>query len=336
VRLVGDAARGRSAAGARSSAPDLLVVLVCQLGAVAVLPGEVWYYYLDATLPLWALAAGALFAGAGRRPFGAAATCAVVLAALVPAAASALWLRAVGAHGYLVLDPAALTLDGAGGRDAAVAGRLVTAGVKRAVAAAVAVEPAPFAERWLTVHGPGFDDATGDNGFWLARASTVDAAPTAIRHATLWYRDDPAAPRTALAGGTLADVGPFVVARYQPVILYDRCRDANGAVRVPIRVVPDPRRYGDGTPARPATLPARVECAIAAGRGGVRVVAAVGAGTVTLEGPDGARGVTDRISTLCIPRGDAPVTFAVAVARPDGVPAELDVYERPDRECAGE
>ena len=330
TRLVGDAVRGRSVAR------DLLVVLVCQLGVVAALPGEVWYYYLDATLPLWALAAGALFAGAGGRPLGAAAACAVVLAALVAASASALWLRAVGAHGYLVLDPAPLTLDGTGGRDAAAPGKLVTLGVKRAVAAVVAAEPAPFAERWLATHGPAFDDATGDNGFWLARASTSAPPATAIGHAALWYRDDPAAPRTAPAGVTLAEVGPFVIARYRPVILYDRCRDANGAVRVPIRVVPDPRRYGDGTPVRPAALPARVECAVAAGRGGVRVVAAVGAGTVALEGPDGARGVTGRVSTLCIGRGDAPVAFAVGVARPDGVAAELDLYEQPDPACAGE
>ncbi len=330
LRLLADATRGRPVAR------DLLVVLVCQLGVVAALPGEVWYYYLDATLPLSALLAGALCAGSAPRPVGAIAAFGVLAAALVPSAAATLWLRDVAAYGHLVLDPAPLTLDGTGGRDAAVRGKLVTAGVKRAVAAAVAVEPAPFAERWLATHGPAFDDVTGDNGFWLARASVPSAPPAALTHAALWYRDDPTAPHTPTCGFTLADVGPFVLARYQPAILYDRCRDGDGPIRVPVRIVPDPRRYGDGTIARPTTLPPRVECAVAGGRGAVRVVAAIGAGTVTLTGPDGAPGPTDRVSTLCIARGEAPVPFTITLVPPDGASTELDLYEQPDPRCARE
>jgi hypothetical protein len=65
-------------------------------------------------------------------------------------------------------------------------------------------------------------------------------------------------------------------------------------------------------------------------------VVSVGAGTVTLHGPDGASGATGRESTLCIARGTDAVAFTIAVAVPDGVAADLDLYERPDVACGRE
>jgi hypothetical protein len=314
----------------------LLTVAACQVGMVVLLPGEAWYYYLDALLPVGALIAGVLAAPRGEATAqpATALTLIVVTASLVLALQSARWLAASAHHGYVALQPAPLALDGAGGRDAAVPGRLLAVGVKRDVATLLAAEPADFATRWRTVHGPAFDDATGDNGFWLARATAAPArALTALRHAVLWYRDDPGAPTGAPPGVELTDVGPLRIARYAPAILYDACRDAQGPVAVPIRVVPAPRRYGDGTIARSATLPTHVDCAVAPGAGGVRVVVAVGAGTVSLADAGGVRSPAGATTDLCIPRGNQPAAFGIDVVLPPNTPSDLDLYERPDAEC---
>ncbi|MEO6029486.1 MAG: hypothetical protein ABIR79_21695 [Candidatus Binatia bacterium] len=333
ARLAAAAVRGRRAAAVVGLA------LLVQLAMVALLPGEAWYYYLDAALPLWALAAGALFATsrvAGRWPVAGAVI--VVAATLVLGAHLASWIAVGARHGYVALNPAALSLDGAGGRDAPVAGRLVTAGVKRALAAALADEPALLATRWLAVHGPAFDDATGDNGFWLAQhASESSASPAATpvsspRHVVLWYREDPTAPTVPTDDVALVSVGPLIVARYHPTIDYAGCHDEHGPVPLPARVVPSPRRYGDGTIARPATLPTRVDCTLAPGVGGARIVAAMSAGTVTLHAA-GATGATAATSTLCVRRGDVPTPFTIETALPAGAVSDLDLYERPDPEC---
>jgi len=336
ARLAVAAVRGRRAAAVVGLA------LLVQLAMVALLPGEAWYYYLDAALPLWALAAGALFAsssGAGRWPVAGAMV--VAVATLVLGAHLADWIAQGARHGYVALNPAALSLDGAGGRDAPTAGRLVTAGVKRALAAALADEPAPLATRWRAMHGPAFDDATGDNGFWLAQHASVSSGssgspaatpPSSRRHAVLWYREDPTAPTAPTDDIALVAVGPLLVARYHPAIDYAGCRDEHGPVALPARIVPSPRRYGDGTIVRPTTLPARVDCTLAPGSGGTRIVAAVSAGTVTLHAA-GATGASAATSTLCVRRGGAPTPFTIETALPAGAASDLDLYERPDPEC---
>ncbi len=316
------------------AATVLVTVIACQLGMVVLLPGEAWYYYLDALLPLSALAAGACVAtapGAAHRLAAAAATT-LVAAALVSGVASARWLANVATHGYVALQPAALTLDGTAGRDASIAGRLLTLGVKREVATLLGAEPATMAARWASVHGPAFDDLTGDNGFWLGGASVPSSASAPPRHAVVWYRDDPSAPSGAAPGFDLVDVGPLRIARYQPTIDYGTCRDdADRPIVVPIRVVPAPRRYGDGTIARPSTLPTRVTCDLAAGQGGTRVVAAVTHGTVVLRGGDGTTSRAAPITTLCVRRGEQPTPITITT---DGATAsDLDLWERPDAAC---
>jgi hypothetical protein len=124
-----------------------------------------------------------------------------------------------------------------------------------------------------------------------------------------------------------------VVVRYAPTIAYETCRDASGPVVVPARVVPDPHRYGDGTVARPTNLPRRLECALAAGAGATRVVAAVTAGTVTVQDGAGTSGPVGRTCSVCVRRGAQPATFALEIAQPAGTPSDLDLYERPDPDC---
>lgn len=326
----------RSAAAARRdvAARAIVAVLACQLGMVVLLPGDAWYYYLDALLPVTALAAGRAIAAGDRPGLQRPAATLLVAAAVLLAIWTARWLAALESHGYLALAPAALALDGAGGRDASVPGRLPTLGTKRDLAKLLATEPATFAERWESLHGPAFDDVTGDNGFWLARASDAEAdGATAPRQAVVWYRDDPAAPATASARFDITDVGPLRVVRYRPAIAYASCRDLNGPVRVPIRLLPAPRRYGNGTVERPATLPPRLECSIEPGEGGTRVVAAVTHGTVALADGAGRRAAPGASSSLCVVRGVEPIRLVLEVMLPANEPSDLDLYERPDPAC---
>ncbi|MCC6767363.1 MAG: hypothetical protein IT293_22160 [Deltaproteobacteria bacterium] len=310
----------------------LAVVTACQLGMVVLLPGEAWYYYLDALLPLAALAAGLLVAGDARSTLGRAAAAVLIGASTLLGGWSADWLATIARHGYLALAPAALTLDGAGGRDAPVPGRLLTMGVKRELAALLADDGAAFPARWASVHGPAFDDATGDNGFWLARAAPPSGGARAPRHVVLWYRDDPGAPVVAPPRFELVDLGPLRVARYRPAVAYESCRGDDGApVTVPIRVLPAPRRYGDGTIARPTSLPRRVTCEIDVPAGGVRVVASVGSGTVTVREDAGPSGSAGSASALCFANG--PRRARVVVDASADAAGELDLYERPDPAC---
>ena len=83
-------------------------------------------------------------------------------------------------------------------------------------------------------------------------------------------------------------------------------------------------------------LPSEITCAVDAGSSGVRVVAAVTAGTVTLtlSGASGAHGATGPTSTLCIVRAEHPLPFTITIAVPPGAASDLDLYERPDPDCA--
>ncbi len=337
--LVGLVRLAVAAARRDATATAVVAVLACQLALVALLPGDAWYYYLDPLLPVWALAAGAGWwrsAPGVRHAAGDVALALVLAATLVLGGALARWIALAARHGYLAVHPAALALDGMGGRDAPTPGRLPTFGTKRAVAAALATEPADFATRWRRAHGPAFDDVTGDNGFWWRRASTAEpTAGASVRHVVLWYRDDPTAPTVPIEGFTLETHGPIVVARYHPTIAYETCRDEEGgAIAVPIRLEPDPRRYGDGTIARPAMLPRRITCALAGGAGAASVVASVTAGTVTVRAADGGSGTTGTTSVLCVGQDARPATIVIDVAQPTGAPSDLDLYERPDPACA--
>jgi hypothetical protein len=351
ARLAVRAVRGERAARA------IVLMLAIPAAIVIGLRGEVWYYYLDGLLPLWALAAGALVAPPLRtRSRGSATTPRVLAAALAVATAGVLaarvaaWLAGVAGAGVIALEPALLTLDGTPTRDAPSAGRVVTLGIKRRVAAFATAAGGDLGEVWMRLHGPAWSDATGDNGFWTdwyARAQGgVPAALRDRRHVAVWYRDDPTAARIwerLGASGAGADDGPFVAGdveatlagpllavRYPPAVDYTACRALGTPVTVPIRVVPDPKRYGDGAPAKPGALPSRVECALAPGGGATLVVAALdGAGTVVLVGPDGTRAPPGLVSARCVQRGAAPVPFTIEIDDHGGAGGELDVYDVP-------
>jgi hypothetical protein len=232
--------------------------------------------------------------------------------------------------------PAALTLDDRAGKDAAVPGRLTTVAVKRRAAALAATLGGDFETLWLRLHGPAFGDATGDNGFWLrwflAHAPAVPSQRGTDRHLTWWSADDPVAVALAAmppsATVELTRIGPLLAARYAPTIDYDACQADGVAVAVPIRVTPDPRRYGDGTPALPRTLPVHLACALrAASTAETRIVAALGGdGTVVLA-VDGLSTPPAPTAALCAPAGERSVQLTIV--RPAAAPAELDLYDVP-------
>lgn len=337
----------------------LLLPSAVTLALVLGLPGDAWYYYLDAVLPFWALTAGACVSGRGAlprtRPLRILATASILVATVILAVASGAWIRRVAIAGYVPVDPAALTLDTRPGRDVPHAGRVTTVAVKRRAAAVAATLGGDVETVWNRMHGPAFADATGDNAFWVrwslaqARApggelaypepdSTARAGP---RHLAFWYRDDAiavglaAAPANAEISTTM--IGPLLAVRYTPRLDYASCRAGDGTpVAVPIRVIPDPRRYGDGTPTLPPVLPAtvdcdaRADCDVAGGCADERLVVAAlgGAGTVALAA--GERGTpAASVAALCTALDPHRGRVRAAIERPDGAAAELDLYDVP-------
>ncbi len=346
VRLLLSALRGDRSART-VLVPGLLTSLL-----VLCLPGDAWYYYLDSALPLWALAAGALFANretaARARRMRAIGIVTALAACAALAICTADWLWRVASAGYMAVDPARLALDGRPGRDAATVGRVTTVAVKREAARLVAAMGGDFEHLWDRLHGPALADAAGDNGFWLrwtlAHVPPPQPSVDTSLHVAFWYVDDPTARALAAAPPTSAvertRIGPLLAVRYPPAVDYAACQGDGVGIVVPIRVRPDPHRYGDGTPPLPATLPARVTCALRADDGTAarssttaaahpqrRIVAAVGGeGTVALAA-DGRDAPSAQVAALCVPATARAVHLVID--RPAGAPAELDLYDVP-------
>ena len=246
--------------------------------------------------------------------------------------------------GYIPLDPVALTLDGRPARDAPSPGRLTTVAVKRSAGAVAASLGTDYETVWRRVHGPALADATGDNGFWFhwsieQRDARATRAASDGRHLAFWYRDDPFAARLAVAPPQAAvdgvAIGPLLAMRYPTSIDYRSCQADGVPVMVPIRATPYPLRYGDGTPQRPPTLPARIRCAVDGSAAGERfLVAALGGeGMVTLAIGDGQATLAsagDPLANevrLCVVPTAREVRLAIE--RPHDTPAELDLYDVP-------
>ena len=200
------------------------------------------------------------------------------------------------AHGYVVLNPAALTLDGGGGRDAAVPGRLAD-GRREARARDRARGRAGVVCDALAVDARAGVRRCDRRQRVLARA----ASPPRRRAATGRARDALVSRRPGRAGRVGAGLRArrrsvrSCVARYAPTIAYDTCRDAQrtGRRARARRAAPTPLRRRHGRRVR-RRLPVASTCTLAAGTGATRVVAAVTAGTVTLRDGAGTSGPSGR------------------------------------------
>ena len=150
------------------------------------------------------------------------------------------------------------------------------------------------------------------------RSGTATTRPRRRRDAGVRARR----PRTAPASCATRRRSPTIVAARRMV-----------PVAVPVRVVPAPRRYGDGTIARSPDLPARIECELHPGSGATRVVAAVTTGRSRCRTPAGTRSPAGATSTLCIAARRSPAPFIDRDRAPSGTAGDLDLYERPDPAC---
>ena len=330
----------------RGSRPARLLCALSTLGGglVLLLPGEAWWYYLDGLLPVAALAAGAVMLPNTERSSGEwlgwVAILAAMGASLLLVVQLAAFLSQVDRHGYLAVEPQLLSLDARPGADAAAPGRMLSVRWQRAFAEYAARSGGSFATRWQRLHGPALGDVAGDNGFWLrwALARGEHTQGEAATHLVVWYDDAPLVPALAAVRAAedveLTAFGPLRVARYVPAIDYASCRSPEGPVDVPIRIVPHPKRYGDGRPKRPRSLPFRIECPLRPGTTPVRLVAHLdGPGTVRLRHADIASRAAGT-ATLCVARTTRPQPFAIEIALPEDAAAAFDLYDISGVDCA--
>ncbi len=331
--------------GASRAARLVVALSMSGGGLVLLLPGEAWWYYLDGLLPVTALAAGAVMmprvagSGSGLDWLRGTAALAATAASVVLAVQLATFLSEIERHGYLAVEPGLLSLDTRPGADAAAPGRMLSVRWQRAFAEHVARSGGPFAATWQRLHGPALGDVASDNGFWLRWALTAGDRPRdtheeAGTHFVVWYDD---APGVAALVENLEStaIGPLRVARYVPAIDYASCRGSDGPVAVPIRTVPHPKRYGDGRPERPRSLPTRLECTLRPGTGPVRVIAQLeGPGTASLSTADASSSAAaDGSLCLDLDRTNGPGRFVIDISLPEQGGTALDVYDVPGTNC---
>ena len=316
------------------------VLLAC-LAAVALLPAEAWYYYLDPTLVPGAVVLGATL-GRGRR-WGGVGLGLLLAVAVLQGGVVLWWLGQVHPSGLISANMDYLRLGGPRAAAPEARARILTLGVKQQAAAVLSERFGITGDRlWRDVHGVGFADLDTDNGFLLGRASRArDRAarggdlPATADGALVVYRGDFPTLWTAQLPAPVA-AGPLDLYRYRRALadaaaVIENC----GGIAPPPRPVPDPRRYGFGEPSRPS-WPCRepvvripVEHLEPPDEVTVRVLARLdGAGrvvSVTSEPPgeplaSAAPGAGIGVE---LPRAARAVRVALAL---DG-PATLDVYE---------
>jgi hypothetical protein len=331
------AALRRGASREDSPLPEL-VAFLGSIAAVAMLPAEAWYYYLDT-----ALVPGCVLLGvAATRPGTLAAVFRLVLVAAVAlrVASLLLWLATGPATGALRVNLEWLRLGGVETAQLAGRARLPTLAVKEAAARAIVgdlgIPPEAVRSR---VHGAAFADLDTDNGFFFARSSRRGEPPrescAAPTHALAVYADE--LPERWLEGfAAPRRVGPLAIYGYEPVLETEAARirdcDEAPAVQGPPG---DPRDYGFGVPELPVwpcapgeleldvpvgvTPPGTAVRAFARVQGAARVVALASepAGTAIATAAPGAG------TGLELPRDARRLTVRLRV---DG-PAALDLYE---------
>ena len=321
------------AAGLRLTAALFLAGVL----SVALLPAEVWYYYLDTTLAPGAIVLGAGWAALRWRRGARGLLCAVVAArALV----LVWWIHGAASAGYVPANLDYLRLGGARPADPEARARLLDVASKSAASDVLAGELAiPLERLWRDVHGSGFSDLDTDNGSFLRRAAAAargatDAAPLDRGNsAVVFYRGDFPAAWLARLGPARA-AGPLEIHAYAPALdlgsaVLAGCDDA----ALPLQEPPAPLAYGSGEPSRPqwpcaaprVELPVRAPAADVA----LRVFARVdGAGQVldVVADPPGTKVAAAAPGAgVGIELAPGPARLSVRLAI-DG-PARLDLYE---------
>jgi len=327
----------RPARATRPAALRLVALAVLAgVAAVALLPAEAWYYYLDATLVPAAVVLGAAWQSLRWRRGALWLLCGVVLGRTL---VLAWWIHAAAASGYVATNLDYLRLGGPRPAAPEARARLLDVRTRTAAAAILAGEIAiPLERLWRDVHGSGFADLDTDNGYFLRRASTARAAAGAPvdaggSSAVLFHRGDfPAAWLARM--GPARDAGPLEIHAYQPALDLDQAVLVGcGGGAPPVQEAPAPLAYGAGErayPSWPCAEP-RIEVPVRAlaGDGSLRVFARVDGAARVLElgaDPPGTPVVSAAPGAgwgIELAPGPARLFVRLAV---DG-PARLDLYE---------
>jgi hypothetical protein len=305
------------------------------VAAVALLPAEAWYYYLDMALVPGAVLLGTAIAALPVTTLATAALAGIVVGRTV---LLAWWIQLAAASGYVQANLDWLRLGGARPTDPDARARLLSVATREA-AANVLVRDAgiPLERLWRDVHGSAFADLDIDNGYFVRRAA---------RGATEGPASAGGAPRSALvsyagelpsewlgAFETPSVAGPLEIRTYVPTLEMGAAelRGCSGALPEP--PVKQPLAYGTGEPPLP-TWPCATPTVVVPAR-------AAPAGTVVrvLARVDGAGRVADlSVRPAGEPlRTDAPGAGTGVVLPPGGGeiavrldvtgPARLDLYE---------
>lgn len=308
------------------------------LAAVALLPAEAWYYYLDQTLVPGAVALGVLLAIARPRLAFAGATAVVITAQVLLVV---WWIGSSARSGIVSANFAQLRLVGDPPSASESRLRFLNLDVKQAAADVLVRRLRIPRERiWQAVHGPGFEDLDSDNWFFFGAppSPTTEENPDVsalVGRASDW----PPSWTAGFAWHTI--VGPIDIFAYEPRLRMEAGRVESCAAQTVVPVAArDPVRYGDGGVALPdwgCTAPV-VYIPVVEGEEAIelRVFANVrGIGrVVALDAEPPAKPVTSPSGTpgLRLTPGTRVVRVHLAIRGP----ALLDVYELHGRRAAAQ
>jgi len=243
---------------ARDRDPRLRLVasaLLVGLAAVALLPAEAWYYYLDMTLVPAAVVLGVAWQALRWRRL---AIALLVLCVVARTVVLAWWIGGAASAGYVSANLDFLRLGGPRPVPADARARLLGVATKEDAAAILAGEAGiPLERLWRDAHGSAFADLDTDNGFFFRRASAdvatrAGAGSDAGRSALVLYRGDFPEAWVARSGPARA-VGPLEIRVYDAALDVDAARLVGcGDGAPPAQRPRAPLDYGSGEPELPA------------------------------------------------------------------------------------
>jgi len=246
----------RPAAPGRDARLRLVALaLFAGLAAVALLPAEAWYYYLDGVLVPGAVVLGVTWqALRWRRAAVAVLACCVVARALL----LTWWIVGAASAGHVSANLDFLRLGGPRPTDPEGRARLLSVATKQSAATILANDVGLSLDRfWRDVHGSAFADLDTDNGYFFRRAAeagrhrTTTPRPDQGASALVHYRGDFPSGWLARSGLALA-AGPLEIRTYEPALDLGAARLVGcGDEPPPAQRPRSPLDYGSGEPVLP-------------------------------------------------------------------------------------
>jgi hypothetical protein len=317
------------------------VALLVGLAAVALLPAEAWYYYLDMVLVPAAAVLGVAWQALRWRRLAT-----YLLAAIVVGRTALLawWIAGASSAGFVSANLDFLRIGGPRPAAPEARARLLGVGTKAAAADVLVREAGIAPERlWRDAHGSAFADLDTDNGYFFrhaAAASRGDGASAAAGaseparvSALVVYRGE--FPDAWLArSGAARHVGPLEIRTYEPAIDLGAARLVGCGDGAPPEQRPRaPLDYGSGEPALPVwpctdptvAVPVRAVAADVALRVLARTEGAARVLEVTADPPGEpvASAAPGAGVGVALAPGSARLLVRLAVEGP----ARLDLYE---------